>query len=57
MAMAAASGGANGALRSGAWVSTTATTLAGSQRKVGWPIRSSARSSGIGTRFGGRAVP
>ena len=57
MAAAPASGGANGRLRSGASVSTMAATLAGSQRKVGWPMRSVGRTIGIGVRAGGRAVP
>ncbi len=52
-----ASGGLNGLLRSGAWVSTTAAILSGSQRSVVWPMRSSPRTSGIGLRCGGSAVP
>ncbi len=57
MAFALASGAEKGALRSGASVSTMATILSGSQRKVVWPIRSAGCTSGIGTRSGGRAVP
>jgi len=57
MARATASGLAKGRLRSGAWVSTTAITFSGSQAMTGRPMRSSGRTSGIGTRLGGRAVP
>ncbi|MNI21042.1 hypothetical protein D3C73_745450 [compost metagenome] len=57
MAVAVASGAAKGRLRSGASVSTMATILDGSTRKPVSPIRSVGLVSGIGTRFGGRAVP
>ncbi|MCY1557439.1 hypothetical protein D9M68_942880 [compost metagenome] len=57
MAVAVASGAAKGRLRSGASVSTMATILEGSTRKPVSPIRSVGLVSGIGTRFGGRAVP
>ena len=57
MASATASGLAKGRLRSGASVSTMATTFSGSTMKCGWPMRSSGATSGIGRRFGGKAVP
>ena len=57
IAIESASAGLKAELRSGAWVSTTATTLAGSHRRYVSPMRSAGWVSMIGVRCGGSAVP